>query len=167
MIKRFGHNYFYESSPADVVDEPGDDLPQKKLPGFMWGIGFLTMIYIAMTVGLTLVFGRVKKNQYLDEINKGSRSKITGDRILLWHFIFLQTCLGCRLLESAIILYHELGYSDTSEIREWLLKIIYNHSMIFLSVAYSLIIFQYRFIIMRVYLYANLSDVDTFRAQFK
>ena len=133
----------------------------------MWGIGFLTMIYIAMTVGLTLVFGRAKKNQYLDEINKGSRSKITGDRILLWHFIFLQTCLGCRLLESAIILYHELGYSDTREIREWLLKIIYNHSMIFLSVAYSLIIFQYRFIIMRVYLYANLSDVDTFRAQFK
>ena len=39
--------------------------------------------------------------------------------------------------------------------------------MVFLSVAYALIIFQYRFIIMRVYLYANLSDVDTFRAQFK
>ena len=71
------------------------------------------------------------------------------------------------MLEAAIILYHELGYSDTEKMHDWLLRIVYFHSMIFLMVAYSLIIFQYRFISMRVYLYASLSDVDTFREQFK
>ena len=53
------------------------------------GIIVLTLTYIAMMIGLTLVFGRLKKLQYLEEINKGTRSKITGDRIVLWHFIFL------------------------------------------------------------------------------
>ena len=71
------------------------------------------------------------------------------------------------MLEAAIILYHELGYSDTTKLHDWVLRIVYFHSMIFLMVAYSLIIFQYRFISMRVYLYASLSDVETFREQFK
>ena len=39
--------------------------------------------------------------------------------------------------------------------------------MIFFWISLSLIIFQYRFINLRVYLYANLSDVDSFKTQFR
>ena len=88
MISKIGYNYFSYHSVFQTEADPGDDKP-KPLPGFKVGITCLTLAYISMTIALTLIFGRMKKNQYVEEINKNSRSKITGDRILLWHFIFL------------------------------------------------------------------------------
>ena len=166
MHKSLGHNYLLRHRFSAAIDE-SEAKPNESLPGFRLGVICVTLAYIIMTVTLVYVFGRLKKLQYLDDINRGSSSKRTGDRISLWHFIFLQLCIVTRIIESALILFYDLELLDTSNIREWLLSTLYEHSIIFLWVAFSLQIFQYKFISLRVYLYANLTDVDTFKAKFR
>ena len=88
MKSKIGYNYFFSLLfPHEA--EQDETKASQKLPGFSLEIICLTLAYIAMTIASIIVFGRVKKFQYLEDINRGSSSKKIGDKILLWHFIFL------------------------------------------------------------------------------
>ena len=47
------------------------------------------IVYIVLMISLTYIAVKVKKEQYVDDINKGSASYRTNNRIFLSHFVFL------------------------------------------------------------------------------
>ena len=83
-------------------------------------LAILTITYITILISFTSVYVHYKKTQYCEEINKYSNSKRTGDRICLSYFIFLLLCISFRLLESVILLFNALDYSDSIGIKIWL-----------------------------------------------
>ena len=127
----------------------------------------LTVAYVALTIALTAVFSHAKKHQYCEAINKNSNSKRTGDRIFLAHFIFLQLCIVTRLILTAILTFRSLGYFASSLHRVWLIRLLYNSSVVFLCVAYGLQLYTWVFIIHRVHLYGGVFSVEEFRNRFK
>ena len=167
MKTNLGYNFFLSHSFTLVAEQQEQKSDDDQPALFEIGVIFLTLAYISLTAGIIHAFSRVKKFQYIDDINRGSSSKKTGDRILLWHFIFLSMCLCCRLLNSGILLYNMAGFSGSNNIQSKLLTLFYYHSMIFLWVSFSLLILQYRFINLRLTLYANLTEVKQFQAQFR
>ena len=125
----------------------------------------LTIVYIALATFLAILFGHVKKTQYVEDINRYSNSKRIGDRIFIWHFVFLQLCIFFRLVESIILMLNALGYGESVKI--WFIRGTRNGSFIFLCVSYSIILYQWIFIAHRVDLYAGVFSVDVFKNRVK
>lgn len=124
----------------------------------------MAVIYIVLAILLTALVSYVKKSQYVEEINRYSNSKRTGDRMFLWHFIFLQLCILFRLVNVIILLLHAFSYSSSSgSVKVWIDRISYNVSSVFLCVAYSILLYEWFFIILRVKLYGNVFSVEEFK----
>ena len=157
MNSTFGYHLF--------SDESDDSLDAYFDYGYI--LVTLLLVYIALTISLTSVFSYAKKHAYCEDINKHSNSKRTGDRIFLSNFIFLQLCLVIRLILTAILMCRSLGFFDSYKHHVWLIRLLFNTSVVFLCVAFGLQLYTWIFIMHRVNLYGSVFTVEQFRTRFK
>ena len=75
----------------------------------MISVGF---IYVILIISLTYISIKVKKEQYVDEINKGSASQKTSNCIFISHFVFLQATILFRLITIAILIFYVMGLAN-------------------------------------------------------
>ena len=148
-------NIFLTQLSYTTNDDDSDE--HRNYFGIAGVVLFLMLSYITMTVAITAVFSKVKKTQYCEEINKNSNSKKIGDKLFMWHFIFLQLCIIIRLILCSVLLLRLKGYlnPDDNLKRVWLVRLFYNLSIVFLCVAFSIQLYTLIFILHRINLYGG------------
>ena len=114
-------------------------------------------------IAITYTAIKVKKEECVDEINKGAASIKTNRRIFISHFVFLQMTMLCRLITIAILLFYAMGLGDSDNLPVLTIRIIYNTSLINLCIVYAISLYQWIFIVHRINLYSGLLTVNIFR----
>ena len=133
------------------------------ITNFLPALCFVSFVYIVLMIAITYTAIKVKKEQYVDEINKGSASCKTNRRIFLSHFVFLQATMLCRLITISILLFYSMGLGDEDNLPVMTIRIIYNTSLIYLCIVYAISLYQWIFIVHRINLYSGLLTLDIFR----
>ena len=150
-----------------MLTSEGDQTPNAEINGKLPILSSVGLIYFILSISLTYIAIKVKKEQYVDEINKGSTSQKTSKCIFISHFVFLQVTILFRLITIAILIFYVMGLASEDKLPLMTIRMIYNTSIIFLCIVYGISLYQWVFIVHRVNLYAGLFSVENFRERFK
>jgi hypothetical protein len=85
-----------------------------------------------------------------------------GNKVFFANFIFLQLTLLCKLITSVIFLIHVTGLSG-NYLPVMAISLFYHSSCLFLCVAYSISLYIFIFMAMRVNLYGGKFGVRDFK----
>ena len=134
---------------------------------FLPVLSVVGLIYIGMMIGLGDIAVKIRKERHIDESNKGTNSRRTGDQMLCCYVIFLYVTIFMRTVPIAILIFYVMGLADLHDLPIKAILVIYNTSLINLCIVYAIALYQWVFIVHRMNLYSGFLKIENFRNRLK
>jgi len=148
-------------NPPDLLFDSSDksstkDIRQKYILVLVLAI----MAYVFLIGALTKIGIKINESHrehqqvsFVSSLPRGNSETSLSERIFIFHFIFLELALFCKLITALIFLMHVITMSSSGQTKSLplnLLSILYNSSFVCLYIACSLSLYKWITIVIRV-----------------